>query len=273
MTKSGNTKREQVVGGSHDPPTERGAVGRPPHNVASASWFPANNQGLHSPRSPNGFTARRGGITLIELLIAIAVMAILAAAVIPTLEPNVYSQLIGAAQVAQAELGYARNMAVTNDSRYTLAFDKANNRIVLTHSGTNAVLNTLPASPFRNISDPATQQITDFDELPAMYRRVELIVGQKVSTVTTTVTDVEFGPLGETTRPETTRLWLGCGEGNTRLYVPITIDPVTGLASIGEVTKTAPAGSDPVPPLVPPTSPSSGGGGSGGSSPPPPTGL
>ena len=89
-------------------------------------------------------SARRGGVTLIELLIVIAVMAILAAAVIPTLEPNVYSQLVGAAQVVQAELGYARNMAVTNDSRYSIAFDSRNNRIILTHSGTNTALNTLP---------------------------------------------------------------------------------------------------------------------------------
>ena len=200
-------------------------------------------------------TARRSGVTLIELLIAIVVMAILVAAVMPAFEPNVYSQLVGAAQVVQAEFGYARNLAVTNDSRYTIEFDKANNRIVLTHSGTNLALHTLPSSPFRDISDPATQQITDFDELPAMYRRVELIVGQKVSTVTTTLTDIEFGPLGETTRPETTRLWLGCGEGDTRLYVAITIDPITGLASIGEVTKTAPAGVNSVPPLIPPIPP------------------
>lgn len=205
---------------------------------------------------PHTPAARRGGVTLIELLIAITIMAILAAVVMPVFEPSLREQLIGAAQVVQSEFGYARNMAVANDSRYTIAFDKTNNRIVLTHSGTNAALNTLPASPFRSISDAATQQTTDFDDLPALCGRVEFVVAQKISTVTTTVTDVEFGPLGETTRPESTRVWLGCGGGVARLYVPISIDPVTGLVSIGEVTQTAPAGSsesNPGPSPIPPS--------------------
>ena len=147
----------------------------------------------------------------------------------------------GHAERTQAELTYARNLAVTNDTKYLVSFDKTANRMIVQHSGTNAALNNLPSTPFRSPSDLATQQITDFDDLPSVSQIVAFVVAQKKSATTiTAVSDVEFGPLGETTQTETTVVWLGCGSSSGRRYISITIDPVTGLASIGDTTATAP---------------------------------
>jgi hypothetical protein len=56
------------------------------------------------------------------------------------------------------------------------------------------------------------------------------------------VTDVEFGPLGALTRSETTFVWFAVGEGSQRLYLAVEVDPVTGLATVGELQSAQPAG-------------------------------
>ena len=56
------------------------------------------------------------------------------------------------------------------------------------------------------------------------------------------VTTVEFGPYGATTRSDTTVVWLTAGVGSGRRYISISVNPVTGLSTVGAFTGTAPSG-------------------------------
>ena len=176
---------------------------------------------------------RRPGFSLFELLIVVALMGIVAGIVIPSASGTVHDQLQAAAQVVSAELAYARSMAVMNNSNYKLTFNRTNNQLVLQHSGTSAALNTLPPSPYRSPNDPPHQQITDLDDLPQMGMPVSLIEVQATSSNPARVSDVEFGPLGQATRPEDTTIWLGAGAAADRRYISVRVNRVTGLADIG----------------------------------------
>jgi prepilin-type N-terminal cleavage/methylation domain-containing protein len=182
----------------------------------------------------------RDGYTLVELLIVVALMGILAGALLPNFNPSIHDQLRAAAQVVAAEFAYTRDLAVTNNSTYELTFDTAAEQFVLRHSGTNTLLDTLPDSPFHCADDPANAHTTCLKSLPHAGPNVEIVEVYKDSSMPTNVTTLEFGPLGETTRSEETVVWLACGGGGNRMYLPLRVDPVTGLAEIGSVQSTAP---------------------------------
>ena len=180
------------------------------------------------------------GLSLIELLMVIAIMGILAGMVIPRSTPGIHDQLRSAAQILQTDLAYGRSLAVTNNSTYRLTFQTAENRYVLEHSGSNPALDTLPNSPFGNPDDPPQQHIVDLDALPSMGPPVEFVTAGVLGNSPQRVDDVEFGPLGETTRSEETVIWLAAGAGRQRRYLLLNINPVTGLAEVGAYTGEGP---------------------------------
>lgn len=189
----------------------------------------------------------RRAFTLLELLLVVLVMGILASIVLAEFQPNLQNQLESVAQITVSELDVARALATSFGSKYKVGFDKTQNRLVIEHSGTSASLNTLPPNPFQSPGSSATQRVTDFDDLPQLGAKVKI---QRTVTVTsswTDVTEVEFGPLGATTASAPTTIWLTAGSGMNQRYLPITIDPVTGVASTGNtttLTPTAPAGTN-----------------------------
>jgi type II secretory pathway pseudopilin PulG len=170
----------------------------------------------------------------------IAIVGLLAALVLPRFEPSINDGLESAAQVLSADLAYARNLAVTNGSSYRWTFNIASNQCVLDHSGTNLALEVLPPSPFRRLGDPADRLTTDFDDLPHLGPAATLVAAQTLSGTWQSVADVEFGPLGSTTRVTPTVVWLGAGAADNRRYLSVSIDPVTGLAAIGQLQATPP---------------------------------
>jgi prepilin-type N-terminal cleavage/methylation domain-containing protein len=180
------------------------------------------------------------GLSLIELLLAVAILSILAAALIPQLGQQVPDQLLAAAEVVASDLEYSRSLAVANASTYRIRFTPSENRYVLQHSGANTLLHVLPKSPFRASNDLPDRQTTDLDELPLMQPAVELSrVVSRGSTVAS-VTDVEFTPLGGTTQANSTVVWLTCGSGSNRCFVAIAINPITGIVEIEPLTKSLP---------------------------------
>ncbi|NQU24593.1 MAG: prepilin-type N-terminal cleavage/methylation domain-containing protein [Candidatus Nealsonbacteria bacterium] len=184
--------------------------------------------------------SRSAGFSLIELLLVIVIMGILAALVLPNSNPSLYDQLRSTAHVLSADLAYGRSLAVTNNSRYKFTFDEANNRYVLQHSGGNAALDKLPDSPFRNPDDPPDEYIVKLDELPQIGMVARIAAVGTLSGTYTQVDDLEFGPLGETTRTGPTTIWLAAGSGPDTRYLPVTVDPVTGLTEVGDFTAKAP---------------------------------
>ncbi len=188
--------------------------------------------GLGRARQP--ILHKRAGYSLVELLIVISLMGILAGLILPRFEPSIHDQLQSTAQIVVADFAYARDLAVTNASTYRVTFDLQQNRYVLQHSGANTLLNALPRTAFHQPTDPADHQTTDMDELPHTGPTVEIVGVEEVAAVMSSVNDLEFGPLGGLTRSRETVIWLGCGSGENRRYLSVCVDPITGLASIGE---------------------------------------
>ncbi len=181
------------------------------------------------------------GFTLIELLIVISLMAIIAGFVLPSSNPGIHDQLRTAARIVATDLAYGRSLALANNSSYKFTFDMENNRYVLEHSGSNSDLDTLPDTPFSDMDDAETQHVVSLDDLPRVEAPVELVKVVDASDFDEEVTDLEFGALGETTRSRETTIWLSAGKGDAERYISITVNPTTGLATVGEFNGDGPA--------------------------------
>ncbi len=175
---------------------------------------------------------KTAGYTLIEMLIVVTIMSILAAMAIPSMNPSLYEQLEGVAQVLAGDIAYARNLAVVNDSTYCFTFDTVNNQYILKYSGTNPALTNLPKSPFGLPSDPPTQQTVQLANLPHIGASVQLVAVYSMVSPVQTVSNLEFGPLGQTTRAGNTVIWLAAGSGTATRYLSVRVNPITGLTWI-----------------------------------------
>ena len=181
----------------------------------------------------------RGGFTLLEVLLVVMIVAILSALVIPSSQPNACERLEAMAGIVATDLAYGRSLAVSNNGKYRFTLDVPNNRYILQYTGTNPALATLPVTPFSSPGDPPTQHIVDFDDLPQLGPRVNLLIATS-GAVPQAVGTLEFGPLGGTTSVTPTVIWLSTGSGVSISYITVQVDPVTGLATIGPYTTIGP---------------------------------
>ncbi len=185
-------------------------------------------------------TPRSAAFTLLELLLVVAIVAVLASVLLPSAQPAVHEQLRSTARIVAADLAYARSLAVSNGDNYKVAFDLNENRYVLTHSGANPSLSQLPRSPFSSPGDRTDQQLIDLDALPRLGPGVRLAAVAADGTTAVPVGDVEFGPLGQTLRADPTTVWLTAGAGTDKLYITLQVNPITGMTRVGECTTKGP---------------------------------
>lgn len=206
---------------------------------------PAVNRRTSAPPS---WRKLQRGFTLVEIFMVIAIMGILAALVIPSLTPDVNTRLSAAADIVVADLAWARSLAVANNTSYSITTDATNNLYYIEHSGANPLFDTLPASPYGDYADATDRRTTRLAKLPGVGPPPRLLLAQKTFTSGSpqTVTDLEFGPLGQTSRSEPTVIWLTAGLSRAARYLPLTIDPITGLVTVGDITDTSPIASQPI---------------------------
>jgi prepilin-type N-terminal cleavage/methylation domain-containing protein len=183
---------------------------------------------------------RFAAFTLLEVLIVIVVIGILAGMLIPSSNPSVAGRLQGVAGVLGRDIEYARNLAVVNNDNYKITFDTVNNQWILTHSGTNAALNTLPTSALHLATDSPTQQTVVLSNLPNLGGTVQLVAVWALATPPQVVSDLEFLPVGSTVRAQPTLIWLSGGSGSSTLYLSVLVNPVTGLYWVQNLQATAP---------------------------------
>lgn len=226
--------------GWRKPPGRPADLGR-----GSASVRPEQKQGTETLETLSRETAQtprrgRAGYTLIELLILISVLGILAGILLPTLNPSVHDQIRSVGRIMSADLAYARDLSIANGSTYELSFDLPNEQYVLRHSGGNSALDTLPHNPFHATTDPPYKHTYSLEHLPHAGPDVQLHSMYVDTDPPAAVDTLEYGPLGETTRAEPTVIWLRCGAGDSLCYLPLRVDPITGLADVGPVQATRP---------------------------------
>lgn len=183
----------------------------------------------------------RRGLSLIELLLTLAVLAILAAALIPQLTADLPERLDAAAQVVASDLDYARALAVANNSTYRVTFQPDQNQYYLRHTGGNSLFNALPRSPFRQNDDPVNQQTTRLSDLPLPEPGVRLVTLVVMQGAGQSATHIEFKGLGETASKYESVVWLSCGNGAARRYISVHVNPITGLTEIGPLRGALPA--------------------------------
>ena len=180
------------------------------------------------------------GFTLLELLIVIAVICILAGVLLPVGNPNAIDQLRSTAQIISTELAYGRSLSMANNSTYKFTFDTEQNRFILQHSGANTSLNKLPSTPFSSPGDTQYQHVVNLNEFPHIGPSVLITEVTTAGTAPQRINDIEFNPLGATTRSEGAVVWLAAGSGSATRYITISVDPVTGISQVGNYSLTAP---------------------------------
>lgn len=187
---------------------------------------------------------RRNGFSLLELLLVVALISVFSAMLLSQLQPTVASSLQATAEIVAADLDYARGLAVANDSRYCIEFDSVNGRYTLFHAGSNAALDSLPRGPMKAPADGELRHSQRLAALPIPGVKSELVGveqmtapggGETSGSLLAMAAKIEFGPLGELTDGQETTIWLSCGRNSDRRFVPVRVDPVTGLATIGEL--------------------------------------
>ncbi len=179
------------------------------------------------------------GFSFVELLIVLVLMTIVAAMVIPDSNPNVVSQLSSAAQVLQSDLAYCQSLSVTHNSTFHIQFDVDSDEYYLEHTGTDTSLDALPNSIYGD-NPNGTLRTMRFSDHPHTGAGVRVVLVQAIASQSPTVSDVEYGPLGGTTRTERTAIWLTAGSLTAQRYLPVYIDATTGLTSLGEIVVLSP---------------------------------
>jgi len=177
-------------------------------------------------------------------LIVLAILGIVTGAVLTQLQSTVNDQLDAAAQVVVSDLNYVRNLAVTNNSKYRVTFFPDTSQYYFEHSGTNSLLDTLPDSPHGIEATSPTRQTTEINFVSLNTASVHVAAVHALAPSPVNVVNLEFGPLGETTRLQQTTIWLAAGQGTATRYVSLHVNPVTGNTAIGDQTVQAPVDPD-----------------------------
>ena len=175
------------------------------------------------------------------MLFVVAIIAVFAGLVVSSAEPPLNNQIRSTAELLATDVAYCRGLAVMNNSNYSLTFDVTNNLYTLAHSGTNTALDVLPDSPFRRAVDPPDQHVVQLGNTDGLGSgNVSLSAIMIGGTLASSLEILDFGPYGETSNAAATTIWLTAGTGSAQRYIAVTVDPVSGLAWVGDLQARGP---------------------------------
>jgi len=190
---------------------------------------------------------------LVELLMVVAIVGVMIGMVVSEFGANEATTADQALRLVSAQLDYVRELAVSNNSKYTVTLDTGKNRLVLAHTGGDTSLDQLPESSFWHELDRTDNQYFVFADLPLSWP-VTLLGAVESSDDTTEVTSIEFGPTGGTSEADDVDLWIAVGKAPPT-YGSITILAGTGLIEVGDLSTSAPSVLSPLEKVPPPTPP------------------
>lgn len=190
--------------------------------------------------SPAERAQTRWAFTLIELLLAFMILAIVLAVAWPSFRPGSHEQLRAAAEIVAAELWQARDYAITFNSKYRVVFDVPGNRLYWKHSGKNPALDVLLKDAVSNKSGDPRMRVLDLGKREAVIGRVRLVGAAAFDASAKPVEFVEFGPTGSLESARLAIVWLTDGRAPSPRYVAIIIDGVTGSVQVGPVDAMGP---------------------------------
>ena len=186
---------------------------------------------------------RSPAFTLIEVLIVISLMGILAATIIPSVNPSMREELYAAAEVIEADLGWARTLAVTNNSTYRVTFSTNLHEYDIQHSDpSKPTLHTLPVTPFTPAASTSTKYLVQLQTLSEVSMPIELVGVQTLGSTLVSVTTLDFNFLGATTSTADTKIWIATGKGGERRYLGVRVNHATGLTWVESFQSTLPTG-------------------------------
>lgn len=191
----------------------------------------------HKKRKNNGILGPNARIafTLIELMIVLFLMAIAIGLLIPSAAPQTEQQLRAAAHLIAAEIELARDLAITYNSQYQLAFETKANRIVLFSKGENGVFNQLPKDLVNNSASDPTHRITDLSTMPGLWGQVQIAACAEFSTTLRPTSEIVFDPTGVPVSGKSFLVWLKAGRDKWTRYIAIFFDQSTGQVSVASM--------------------------------------
>ncbi len=200
-------------------------------------WLP--NPNARKPSWRAGVSRRpRRAFSLLEVLIVVVLLGILVALAVPYAQSTVEEQLEAGAQLLASHLAYARSLAVTYGDFYRVRFLLQQNRYVLEYAGSDSQKQTLPAGPLDGPNQPPHQRIVEPAQWPTLGQEIRLFSVR--DDTGSDLTEITFAPLGGTEHDRPTTVWLTAGQGEGQRFVPVTVQPVTGAVSVGQVQASPP---------------------------------
>ena len=172
--------------------------------------------------------------TLMEMLIVVALIGIALGMALTEVDTTQESTASHLAELVATQLDYVRELAIANNTQYTVTFDKLNDRFVLTHTGTDTALDALPQSYFWQEGSTSTVQYYDLDQIPVHWP-VALTGAGRYSDNSISETSVEFLPTGGTTVGDDLVICLEVGSKN-KSFIVVIVSSVTGLTEVGPMT-------------------------------------
>ncbi len=194
----------------------------------------ANRKSAGVPVFPAG---SRSAFTLIELAVAVVLLAIVASILIQRSDSGLVGRLEAAGSVVASDLAYVRGLAVAHGTTYEITWNSAADTYQVERiTGTGSRV-AVPPPVFLSSPDP-NRFIEELEALPS--GPCELVGVETVTAPRQVLTSIRFGPTGVADPPQAIRIWLATGQGSSRLYLPVTIAHPTGIASVGEVRRKKP---------------------------------